>query len=63
MESEDSANEEDVYMKLLPNKGQVPDYESAGDLDGTLSGSEEFEHVMPENVFEQMALKRKHVKV
>ena len=63
MESEDSANEEDVYMKLLPNKGQVPDYESAGDLDGTLSGSEEFEHVMPENFYEQRELKRKHMKV
>ena len=41
MESEDSANEEDVSMKLFPNQGEVPDYKSAGDSDGTLSGREE----------------------
>ena len=43
MEKGDSANEEDVSIKLLPNKGEVPDYESAGDLDGTLNGNEESE--------------------
>ena len=63
MESEDSASEEDVYMKLLPNKGEVPDYESAGDLDGTLSGSEEFEDVMPEDEDEQWELRWKHMEV
>ena len=48
MESEDSANEEDVSMKLFPNKGEAPDYKSAGDSDGTLSGREESEDLFKE---------------
>ena len=63
MESKDSASEEDVSIKLLPNKGEVPDYKSGGELDGTISGNEEFEHVMPKDPIEQFMLERKHMKV
>ena len=63
MESKDSASEEDVSIKLLPNKGEVPDYKSGGELDGTISGNEEFEHVMPDDPWEQWKLKEKHMKV
>ena len=45
MESEGSPNEEDVYMKLLPNEGEVPDYNSVGNEDVSISRSQEFENV------------------
>lgn len=45
MESEDLANEEDVSTKLLSNKTEIPDYQSGGDLDVTINGSEKFENI------------------
>ena len=41
MESEDSTNEEEVFMKLSPNKAEIP----TCDLDVTINGNEEFENI------------------
>ena len=57
MESEDSSNEEDVSMKLLLNKAEIPDYESGGNLDVTINGNEEFENIS--DTREYKYLKRK----
>ena len=45
MEGDGSRNEEDVFMKLLPNEGEVPDYKSVGKEDVSISRSQEFENV------------------
>lgn len=57
MESEDSVNEENVSIELLPNE-EVSDNKSGGQSDGTISGSEELD-----NSFETWSLKEKRMKV
>ena len=65
MESEDSANEEDVSMKLLSNKGEVPDYQSGGNLDVTYNESEEFLHISDTDEYKALReeLEEEHIKV
>ena len=61
MKSEDSPKEEDVSMKLLPNEGEIPDYKSGGDLDVSITQSEEFEDVS--NTYEYSRIQYEHKKV
>lgn len=57
MESEDSVNEENVSIELLPNE-EVSDNKSGGQSDGTISGSEELD-----NSCETWSLNEKRMKV
>ena len=65
MGSEDSANAEDVCMKLLSNKGERPDYNSGSDLDVTINVREESENIS--DTFEYRRLQqeppREHMEV
>ena len=61
MESEDSPNEEDVSMKLLPNEGEVPDYKSGGNEDVSISRSQESENAL--DTFVDWEVYKEHMKV
>ena len=50
MESEDSTNEEDVSMKLLSNKGEIPDYKSGENISDTFEYRELQEKLQLEHV-------------
>ena len=65
MESEDSPKEEDVSMKLLPNEGEIPDYKSGGNLDVSITQSEEFEDVSDTYEYQQIQdqIEEEHMKV
>ena len=59
MESEDSTNEEDVSMKLLPNKAEIP----AGHLDVTSNSNEESESICDTSDNEGHLRQFKHMQV
>ena len=65
MKSEDSSNEEDVSMKLLLNKAEIPDYESGGNLDVSINGNEEFENISDTGEYKYLnqKLELEHMKV
>ena len=50
MESEDSTNEEDVSMKLLSNKGEIPDNKSGENISDTSEYRELQEKLQLEHV-------------